>query len=199
MGTGTMNGFGYNTFAGGTAFLGSNSLTSGISMSLTNFSKSSGSVEIWAYPTSWVEGNGLFINRSDNGANAADWLWMGVWDFGNAFYFRIGDGTNCCSYDNYIASWSSRHSLNTWGHYVFTWQTSGQSRVYFNGTLINSVNLPQLPTTNPSSTGLIGNGHGNTNNSCWRGYLGPMRIYSVQLTEEQILQNFAANRSKYGR
>lgn len=200
MGSGTLNSFAYNSFAGGTAYLGTNNTTGGISMSLTNFSKTVGSIEIWAYSTSWNQANGLFVNRSDNGANASDWLWMGVWDNGNNFYFRLGTSAGCCNYDNVLTSWStSYHSVNTWGHYVCTWMTSGQSRIYFNGVLINSVNLPELPITNPSSTGLFGNGHGSGSNSCWNGYLGPMRIYNIELTASQVWQNFIANRAKYGR
>lgn len=199
MGTGTMSAFGYNSFAGGTAYLGSNSNTGGISLSLTNFSKVVGSIEIWAYPTSWNQGNGLFVNRADNGANASDWLWFGGWDFGNLFYYRLGTSAGCCSYDLTVGSWSSNHPINTWGHYVCTWLSNGQSRFYFNGVLLNSVNLPELPTTNPSSTGLIGNGHGYSTNSCWNGYLGPMRIYNIELTASQVWQNFTANRVKYAR
>jgi hypothetical protein len=200
MGTGTLNSFAYNSFAGGTAFLGSNSVTGGISMSLTNFSKTVGSIEIWAYPTSWNQANGLFINRADNTANATDWLWIGPYDFGNTFYFRLGTTAGCCNYDNAVGSWaSSYHPVNTWGHYVCTWMTSGQSRFYFNGVLLNSVNLPALTTTNPSSTGLFGNGHEYGTNSCWNGYLGPMRIYNTELTASQVYQNFSANRQKYGR
>lgn len=200
MGTGTLNSFAYNSFAGGTAYLGTNSTTGGISVSLTNFSKTVGSIEIWAYPTSWNQANGLFINRADNTANANDWLWLGPYDYGNTFYFRLGTSAGCCSYDNYVTSWaSSYHAVNTWGHYVCTWMTSGQSRFYFNGVLLNSVNLPALTTTNPSSTGLFGNGHGYGSNSCWNGYFGPMRIYNIELTPSQVWQNFTANRAKYGR
>jgi hypothetical protein len=199
MGTGTLNSFAYNSFGGGTAYLGTANTTAGISTSLTNFSKSVGTIEIWAYPTSWSNGNGLFINRSDNTANAGDWLWLGVWDSGNVLYFRLGTSAGCCSYDNAISSWSANyHGVNTWGHYVCTWSSTEQSRVYFNGVLLNTVNLPVLPTTNPTSTGLFGNGHGAAS-SCWIGYLGPMRIYNKALTASEIQQNFAANRVKYGR
>jgi len=199
MGNGTLTDFAYNSFAGGTAYLGSNSNAGGISLSLTNFSKPVGSIEIWAYPTSWNQANGLFINRADNTANANDWLWFGPYDYGNTFYFRLGTSAGCCNYDLTVSSWSSNHQVNTWGHYVCTWMTSGQSRFYFNGNLLNSVNLPYLPTTNPSSTGLIGNGHGYSTNSCWNGYLGPMRIYNIQLSDAEVRQNFIANRVKYGR
>lgn len=198
MGNGTLNSFAYNSFAGGTAYLGTNSTTANISVSLTNFSKVTGTIEVWAYPTSWNESNGLFVNRADNTANATDWLWVGGWGSGSVLYFRLGTTAGCCNYDNTVSSWSTVHSTNTWGHYVFTWLTSGTSKIYFNGTLRSTVSLPELPTTNPSSTGQFGNGHGSAI-SCWLGYLGPMRIYNRQLSDEEVWQNFIANRVEYGR
>ena len=194
MGNGTMSGF---SVTSNFFYNGSSATTSGITVPLTNFSKVAGSIDIWAKPDTWVDSNGLFINRSDNTANAVDWLWIGAYGSGSAFYFRLGNGSTCCSNDNYVGSWSSTHPTGVWGHYVCTWESPGTSYFYFNGNLMNSLSISGVPNTNPSSTGMIGNGHSSTN-SAWRGYIGPVKFYNKQLSASEVKDNFNAYRLRFG-
>ena len=169
----------------------------GMTFSLTSFSKLTGTIEFWANPSSWVDSNGLFINRSDTTANAADWLWFGVWSGGSVLYFRLGDGSACCNNDNTVSSWSSVHATGTWGHYVASWTSGGSSNIYFNGVLKAYRTISTIPSTNPSSTGQIGIGHTNTN-SRWLGYIATAKIYNRQLTDSEILQNYNATKGRFG-
>ena len=169
----------------------------GMPYTLTNFPKLIGSLEIWARPTSWTGANGLFVNRDDDTPNAYDWLWLGPYGGGSTLYFRLGSGSDCCSNDNSIGSWSAIHSLNTWGQYFVTWESGYYSRVYFNGVLLQSVKISTLPATNPSSNGRIGLGH-SSSNSMWIGQIGIFNVYSRVLNPYEISENFQAQRGRFG-
>lgn len=186
----------YNTKEGGSFFNGTAGNSDGMIFSLTNFPKTTGTIEMWAYPTSWSDGNGLIINRSTTTSNAVDWLWLGVWSSGSVLYFRLGDGSGCCNLDNTVSSWSTVHPVSTWGHYAVTWSSGESSTIYFNGRQRAYRAITSIPSTNPSVTGQIGIGHEATN-SRWLGYIASTKIYNRQLTGSEVLQNFNALRSKY--
>lgn len=190
--------YNFNTLNGGSILNTTTGDGGGMTVSLTNFSKTVGTMEFWASPTSYSGSNGLFINRSDTTANAADWLWFGVWDSGNILYFRTGDGTNCCNNDLTVSSWSTVHPVGTWGHYVVSWSSGNTARIYFNGILRASRSISSIPNTNPSATGCIGTGH-TTTNSRWLGYIASVKMYNRQLTDTEVLQNFNAVKNKFGR
>ena len=171
----------------------------GISVPLTNFSKLVGTCEFWMRPTSYVNSNGMFVNNNDGTANSANWWWLGVWDSGNLLYLRLGrnDG-NCCVNDNTISGWSGVHPLNTWGHYAVTWNSGVESRIYFNGVLRQTVSIGTLTNSNDSSNGRWGLGHATANNR-WLGQMGTFKHYNRVLTAAEVLQNFQADRPRFGR
>ena len=189
--------FTYSTAYGGVL---SNSTTAtgekGISVPLTNFPKMSGSLGIWARPTTWSSSNGLFVNRNDDTSNASDWFWLGVYGSGSTLYFRLGSSAGCCGNDNAITSWSSTHSLNAWGYYLITWTSGGESKIYFNGILKQTKSITVLPNTNPSTNGRIGLGHA-TSNSMWLGQIGNTVWYDIVLTADEVLQNYNAQKNRF--
>jgi len=195
----TLSEFSYVTTYGGsfqntTGRIGS----AGIQVPLTNFSKLVGTCEFWMRPTTFDTGNGIFVNRNDDTPNSSNWWWLGVWQ-NSSLYFRLGrnDG-NCCINDNTITSWPSVHSLNTWGHYAVTWNSAVESKIYFNGTLRQTVAIGTLTGSNDSSNGRWGLGHASSN-SQWLGQAGTFKHYNVVLTAAQILQNYQADRPRFGK
>lgn len=194
----TISEFSFSTNNGGD-FVNSTQRSGAVGMtySLTNFSKLVGTIEIWSKPSSWFGGNGLFVNRNDDTANANDWLWLGVWDNGNVLYFRLGDAGGCCGNDNAITSWSTIHSLNTWGLYTVTWSSNLESRIYFNGTLRQTKLITAIPNTNPSTNGRIGLGP-NTTNSMWLGEIATFTHYNKVLNPFEVAENFQATRGRFG-
>ena len=186
-----------NTFGG--SFQNSTALAAGgISVPLTNFSKLVGTCEFWARPTSYTGSNGLFVNRNDSTPNASDWWWAGPYGSGTMFYFRLGNSSSCCSNDNAISSWSSTHPLNTWGFYSMTWNSGVESKVYFNGTLRQTVAISAIPNSNPSSNGRWGLGHVNSD-ALFVGQLSTFKHYNRVLSAAEVLQNFQADRPRFGR
>ena len=197
--TATLSDFSYvNTYGGSFQNTTTRNGSPGIQVPLTNFSKLVGTCEFWVRPTTYSTGNGIFVNRDIDTANADNWWWLGVWDSGSRLYFRLGQTGNCCANDNAPTSWSSTHPLNVWGHYAATWNSGVESKIYFNGTLIQTVAISAIPNSNPSSTGRWGLGH-NTTNSQWLGQMGTFKHYNRVLTAAEVLQNFQVDRPRFGR
>jgi hypothetical protein len=86
---------------------------------------------------------------------------------------------------------------SSWRHLAFSYDGSN-IRLYLNGELIG--------TTTTQITGAIVSGVGTTivgfpysaANAYYKGYMGPIRVYSRGLTEKEIKQNFNAQRSRFG-
>jgi hypothetical protein len=170
--------------------------TSTITLPLsTSFNKLTGTIGMWVNPVSYSGSNGLFVNRADNTPNATDWFWIGSWDSGNVFYFRLGDGTTCCNNDLTISGWTTLCPINTWTYVTFSWLSGGQSRIYTNGVLQASRTISPIPATNPSTSGRIGLGHGG--GGCWNGKISTTQIYNRQLTDAEIFSNYNALKGRY--
>ena len=161
----------------------------------TAFNKLTGTINVWIYPTSYNGGNGIFVNRSDSTYNAVDWLWIGP--YSNTFYFRLGDGSTCCSNDLTIGSYSSVVPTNTWTNLCCTWSSGGTSCIYINGSLYTSRSISSIPSTSPDTTGTFGCGHANAD-SYFNGKMPSGQIYNRQLSADEVLQNFTATRKVYG-
>jgi hypothetical protein len=157
--------------------------------------KTEGTMNFWVYPTRYNGGNGYFVNREDSTANATDWFWIGP--YSDSFYFRLGNGSDCCSNDLSFGSVSSVIPLNTWTNMCFTWKINGTSAIYKNGALYTSRSIGNIPNTNPASNGRIGLGHGNADDY-FNGIMPIVSIYNRQLSANEINQNFNAQRGRYG-
>jgi hypothetical protein len=192
--TNTTNNLLYNSdgtfnFVGGDA-------TSTITVPLsTAFNKLTGTIGMWVNPSSYSGSNGLFVNRDVNTANATDWFWIGSWDSANVFYFRLGNGSDCCSNDLTVSSWASFCPTNTWTYVTCSWTSAGTSRIYTNGILRASRSISAIPATNPSATGRIGLGHEAP--ASWNGKIAVTQIYNRQLTDSEILSNFNSMRGRF--
>jgi hypothetical protein len=194
----TLSDFSYvNTFGGSFENTTSRNGSPGIQVPLTNFSKLVGTCEFWVRPTTFLHGNGMFVNRADDVANASDWWWFGIWDSGNRIYLRLGNSAGCCGNDN-SPVWTGVHPINTWGHYALTWNSGVESKIYFNGVLNSTVSITTIPNSNPSSTGRWGLGH-NTTNSQWLGQMGTFKHYNRVLSAAEVLQNYQADRTRFGK
>lgn len=161
----------------------------------TALNKTEGTMNFWVYPTRYNGGNGYFVNREDATANAVDWMWIGP--YSDTFYFRFGNGSDCCSNDLSFSSVSSVIPLNTWTNMCFTWKINGTSAIYKNGVIYTSRSIGNIPSTNPASNGRIGLGHANGDNY-YNGKMPSVTIYNRQLSPSEVAQNFNALRGRYG-
>jgi hypothetical protein len=96
--------------------------------------------------------------------------------------------------------------LNTWYHYVFTYNYPGSiSNFYVNGILNSSFNIPTSVSTN-TYTNIISQSisiasaqaPGGPAPLTLPGVLGPVMIYNRELSPLEVQQNFNAHRGRYG-
>ena len=123
------------------------------------------------------------------------------YDFG--FYNNVLYGWVCNSpYNGRTAPITNYTSLNTWGHYVWSVDstTGYTTKLYFNGVQIDDTNFSSgtptsIPNTSISLTvgvdgyGLLGPIYGS---------MGFIRLYNKVLTQQEINQNYNAIKSRYG-
>jgi hypothetical protein len=86
-------------------------------------------------------------------------------------------------------------AANTWYHVVVTVQSGGQAKIYVNGILENTLNIgsgttPNVPLYIARFTGAGGYE--------FQGNIGVTRIYNKALSQSEVIQNFNAQKSRYG-
>lgn len=162
-----------------------------------NFNKQTGTISCWIYPAGYNGSNGIFVNRDDSNVNTVDWFWLGAYGSGSILYFRTGNGSACCNQDLTVSSFSTYAPINTWTHITATWSANGTANIYINGSLVATRAIGDIPNTNPSSYGRIGLGHGSATTGSWNGKIDAFKIYSTQLTAQQVLTNYNALKSRY--
>jgi hypothetical protein len=164
----------------------------------TSLNKLTGTISAWVYPRGYSSSNGIFVNRDTSTSNALDWLWIGSWNSGSIFYFRLGNGADCCSQDLTVSNWSTICPVNTWSNVTVTWQSNSFSRIYVNGVLVASRTITTIPNTNPTATGRIGLGHESSGTGSWNGAISNFSIFNRALSENEVKQNFNALRGRFG-
>lgn len=89
-----------------------------------------------------------------------------------------------------------------WNHVVGTWTNNSLLAIYKNGALVDSNSSPGDLTGNSPDTGTwIVGGSGAASGASGTNYIGKIakvQIYKSALTANQVKQNFAAHRQRYG-
>jgi hypothetical protein len=110
---------------------------------------------------------------------------------GNKFNIHLGNGS-AWAY-TFLPS-TTTVVANTWYHTAWTWNGS-TAVMYVNGVAENSISNAAAS----SSTGLITLGQHTPDTAyAWAGNMGSVKIYNQGLTAAQVLQNFNAQRGRYG-
>jgi hypothetical protein len=162
------------------------------------FNKEVGTIECWINPTAYSEGNGIFVNRDSATTNALDWLWIGTYSSGSLLYFRLGNGTTCCSQDLTLTSFSTTHApTGTWTHLACSWEDASTSEIYINGVEANNRALTNVPSTSPATEGRIGLGH-SSGQTAWNGKIDQFKIYNRVLSPAEVMQNYLGTKGRYG-
>lgn len=156
----------------------------------------------WVYSqltTTDTNQGGLYVNRTDTTANAADWVWFGKWS-ADVWYFRVNNGT-CCQdlTGSGGSSWSANVPPGQWKmvHFAFgVGQPSGW-KWGVNGLDVATATLPARPNSQTMSVSTIGYGHGGSG-SYWNGGIASVRLYDRLLSQTEISGEFTRLRSRYG-
>ena len=151
------------------------------------------SIEFWVNHSVLVGSSRVLIAKTDGG-NSADWgygLRSGA--PGNTF-MEIGNGSTS------ITSPSSTLSINTWYQVVGVWTNvaSNSLALYINGSLIGSNSHSFTSIKNTTSPLYLGSFNGGQFSQWLNGRMGVVRMYNKALTGSEVLQNYNADKSKYG-
>ena len=151
-------------------------------------------MEAWVYLANTGAGTKTILGKFDPGGMAADVSYSMRISGANAFA-QMGDGTG-----SYINSTSYTLSQNTWTHIIYVWKNGATKTLetFINGTSIGTVNHALSSILNTSANLYIGS-YNNGEYSQWmNGRIGVTRLYSAALTSAEVLQNYNADKSKYG-
>jgi hypothetical protein len=153
-------------------------------------------MEVWVNQS--VSGNDIVLAKVDNGGDVTDMSYS-IRTTNTTYYAQLGSGSGTgptlfVNSTNYVGT------LNTWYQivYVFTNVAANTLQTFVNGVSIGTVshNLPSiLNSTNPL---YIGSYNGGEYSQWFDGKIGITRLYNASLTSTQVLQNFNADKSKYG-
>jgi Concanavalin A-like lectin/glucanases superfamily len=182
MSDGTLNGGAtYDSANGGSiVFDGSTGYVSG---NITPFASADFTVDFWINPaTSLSFNNQISLNSN------FDW---GTFVYHNGDSGGVYVGTHTGSRFDPIGS---TMTTNVWNHCTFTFSTS-KAAFYVNGVLIESAmwGSDSLPQADISSYFI-----GQPNNNTIDGKVAVFRIYSKALSSAEVLQNFMAQKSRFG-
>ena len=153
-------------------------------------------MEVWVNQS--VLGNDVILGKFDNGGLSQD-VSYSIRTTNTTYYAQYGSGSGTGP-NLFANSTSYVGTVNTWYQlvYVFTNVASNTIETFVNGVSIGTVShslASMLNTTNPL---YIGSYNGGEYPQWFEGRIGIARLYNASLTSAQVLQNFNADKSKYG-
>jgi len=159
-------------------FNGSNQRGSGTGavLSSTTYTKS-----VWFYLNAYVDNN---LVSSETGGH---YMFFGG---GNKLY---SGNSNWAGFPTNFPSVAS-FSLNTWYNATITFNTTDGMKLYINGSLDSSYTTIKTAFTGDGSTNIASYGAGNLLN----GRIAKVYCYNRSLTAAEVLQNYNADKAKFG-
>ncbi len=186
---GTLNGgVSYSSTAGGAlSFNGSTGYVSAPDSSYLDFGTGDFSVSFWCYRTASGYQGGSYLVKGPYGT-------PGIESYDGGFYVNTVNGN--------LAHISLSPSYNVWENHVLVVTQSSTPHIlhYINGVLNQTgyVDGGASGSINSTSGLIIGKSSAGGVNRYYIGLMGSIYIYSKALTQNEINQNFNAQRSRYG-
>jgi hypothetical protein len=132
----------------------------------------------------------FWLNRQAGSAGGADMIISG------SLGYNYGDG----SWSSTYGEWYYPHAItpsfdgSQWHHYTFVNNSNYSYSIYHDGYLEGTY-APGTTGTNNLTSVILANGYGGR---YFKGNLGTFSIYTRALSSSEVLQNFNANRTRYG-
>ena len=153
----------------------------------------------------------IWFNPSNGQPNSGEAELLEKWNLNNEprypYTIRFNENANSmlvAVYDgNFTSVTLTGFSVNTWVQLVgvFDFGVGKTLTVYKNGVSAGSTSLVGVnQVSNTSSVGIAGRVSvgGASQQVMFKGTVGIIRMYNINLTSTQVLQNFNADKSKYG-
>lgn len=149
-------------------------------------------MEAWVRQS--VTGNDVVLGKFDSGGLAQD-VGYSIRTTANTFYAQFGDGTG-----TFLNSSNYTSTINTWFQIVYVFKTGAIKTLetFVNGSTIGTVNHTLNSILNNPSNLYVGSYNGGEYSQWFDGRIGIVRLYNDALSAAEVLQNFNADKSKYG-
>jgi hypothetical protein len=149
-------------------------------------------MEAWVYLSS-SSGSKVVLGKFDPGGGQQD-VSYSIRIQGAGIYAQIGNGANVVDTALYTLP------LNTWTNVTYVWKNvaTNSLEAYINGVSAGTVSHSFASILNTSANLYIGSYNGGEYSQYMNGRIGITRLYSAALSSAQVLQNYNADKSKYG-
>jgi hypothetical protein len=153
-------------------------------------------MEVWVNQS--VLGNDVVLGKFDNGGLTID-VSYSIRTTNTTYYAQLGSGSGAGS-TLFVNSTNYVGTIDTWYQivYVFTNVASNTLETFVNGVSIGSVSHSLASILNTVNPLYIGSYNGGEFSQWFDGKIGITRLYNASLTSTQVLQNYNADKSKYG-
>ena len=153
-------------------------------------------MEVWVNQS--VSGNDVVLGKFDPGGQSAD-VSYSIRTTGTTYYSQLGSGAGSGA-TLFVNSTNHVGTLNTWYQivYVFTNVAANTFQTFVNGNSIGSVNHSLASLLNTSANLYLGSYNNGEYAQWFDGKIGITRLYNRALTSTEVLNNYNADKSKYG-
>lgn len=196
--TGTMSNITYTSpyFS----YNGTNSQVSIADNTLLEPGSGSFTIEVWVNQN--ASGNDVVLGKFDPGGLSAD-VSYSIRTTGTTYYAQMGSGSGSGSGPTgtlYVNSTSYAGTVNTWYQLVYVFKNGATKTLetFVNGSSIGSVNHNLSGVLNTSANLYLGSYNNGEYPQWFDGKIGITRLYNAALSSAEVLQNYNANKSKYG-
>lgn len=154
-------------------------------------------MEAWFYTTAFKTGSsGVILGKFDPGGGSQDVSYSIRTNSTGGLFAQIGNGTST----GFVNSTFYQTSLSVWAQVVYVWKNiaTNSLETFINGSSIGSVSHTLASILNTSANLYVGSYNGGEFSQWFNGRIGIVRLYNTALTSAQVLQNYNADKSKYG-
>jgi hypothetical protein len=153
-------------------------------------------MEVWVNQT--TSGNDVVLGKFDNGGLSQD-VSYSIRTTNTTYYAQIGSGSGAGA-TLFVNSTNNVGTLSTWYQLVYVFKNGGTKTLetFVNGSSVGSVNHSLASILNSTNPLYIGSYNGGEFPQWFDGRIGITRLYNSALTSSQVLQNYNADKSKYG-
>ena len=153
-------------------------------------------MEVWVNQT--TSGNDVVLGKFNNGGVASN-VSYSIRTTNTTYYAQLGSGSGSGS-SLFVNSTNYVGTLSTWYQLVYVFKNGGTKTLetFVNGSSIGSVSHSLASILNSTNPLYIGSYNGGEFSQWFDGRIGITRLYNDALTSSEVLQNFNADKSKYG-
>ena len=178
------------------AYNGTNSQVSIADNALLEPGSGSWTIEAWVNQN--ASGNDVVLGKFDPGGGAQD-VSYSIRTTNTSYYAQWGSGSGSGS-TLYVNSTTFIGTLNTWYQlvYVFTNGATKTLETFVNGASIGTVSHSLAGILNTTANLYLGSYNNGEYAQWFDGKIGITRLYNTALSSAEVLQNYNADRAKYG-